>query len=90
MPSVLHPHICSQPDICGGSPCIKGTRIPVRTLVVYALHYGLTPEDLLSYYPHLTLAMIYDALAYYYDNREELDADMAANEIPEAPQPPSP
>ncbi len=80
MPKVVHPHIMSQPDLCGGSPCVKGTRITVRTIVVYVLHHGLAPEDLLSYYPHLSLATIYDSLAYYYDNREELDADMAAND----------
>lgn len=80
MPKVVHPHIMSQPDLCGGSPCVKGTRITVRTIVVYVLHHGLAPEDLLSYYPHLSLATIYDALAYYYDNREELDADMAATD----------
>jgi len=79
MPKVLHPHIMSQPDVCGGSPCIKGTRITVRTIVVYVLHQGIAPEDLLSYYPHLSLATIYDALAYYYDNREELDAEIADN-----------
>ncbi len=82
MPKVLHPHIITQSDICGGSPCIKGTRVPVRTIVVYILHHGLTPEDLLSYYPHLSLAAIYDSLAYYYDNREDVDSDIAANDLP--------
>ena len=80
MPTVVHPHIVSQPNVCGGSPRVKDTRITVRTIVVYVLHHGLAPEDLLSYYPHLTLATIYDALAYYYDNREEIDADIAAND----------
>jgi len=87
MPKVLHPHIVSDLAVCGGSPRIQGTRVTVRTIVVYVLHHGLTPEDLLSSYSHLTLAAIYDALAYYYDNREEIDADLAANETrnPQAP-----
>lgn len=89
MPTVMHPHIVSRPNVCGGSPCIKDTRITVRTIVVYVLHHGLTPEDLLSYYPHLPFGAIYDALAYYYDNREELDADIAANEILDPPGPSS-
>jgi uncharacterized protein (DUF433 family) len=83
MPTINHPHIGQQPDICGGSPCINGTRIPVRIIVAYVLQFGLTPEDLLGYYPHLSLASIYDAIAYYYDNRQALDADLAANEVPE-------
>ncbi len=79
MPKVLHPHVESDPKVCGGSPCIKGTRVTVRTIVVYALHHGVKPEELLSYFPHLSLAAIYDALSYYYDNREDIDAEIAAN-----------
>ncbi len=80
MPKVLHPHIVSDSAICGGSPRIKGTRITVRTIAVYVLHQGVTPEDLLGYYPHLTFAAVYDALSYYYDNRDEIDAEIAANQ----------
>ena len=79
MPRVLHPHIVSDSHLCGGSPRIEGSRIPVRTIVVYVLHHGTTPESLLGYYPQLSLAAIYDALSYYYDNREEIDAEIAAN-----------
>lgn len=79
MPKVLHPHITSDPAICGGSPIIAGTRFTVRSVVVYILHHGDTPEELHAAFPHLSLAAIYDALAYYYDNREEVDADIQAN-----------
>jgi len=88
MPKVLHPHITSAPTICGGSPCLAGTRITVRTIVVYALRYGISPEELLTYYPHVSLAAIYDALSYYYDNREEIERDIAANDALD-PAPPS-
>jgi len=76
MPTVVHPHITSDPNICGGSPCIEGTRITVRTIVIYTLHHGQTPEELLTHYPQLSLASIYDALSYYYDNRAVLDQDI--------------
>jgi len=89
MPKVLHPHIVSDPAVCGGSPRIKGTRIAVRTVTVYMLHHGVSPEDLLGYYPHLSLASIYDALSYYYDNREEIDAEIAANQALDPPEPAS-
>lgn len=79
MPKVMHPHITSDPAICGGSPCIAGTRFTVRAVVVYILRHGDTPEEVHAAFPHLSLAAIYDALAYYYDNREEVDADIAAN-----------
>ncbi len=80
MPKVLHPHIVTDPAICGGSPRIESTRITVRTIVVYALYHGTPPEELINYYPQLTLASIYDALSYYYDNREEIDREIAEND----------
>jgi uncharacterized protein (DUF433 family) len=76
MSTVVHPHITSDPNICGGSPCIEGTRITVRTIAIHALYHGQTPEELLTHYPHLSLASIYDALSYYYDNRDVLDKDI--------------
>ena len=79
MPRVLHPHIVSDPEVCGGSPRIEGTRISVRTIVVYVLHHGTSPEELLTYCPQTNLAAIYDALSYYYDNQEEIDREITAN-----------
>ena len=65
---------------------MEGTRIPVRTIVIYVLHHGSSPEELLNSYPHVSLAAIYDALSYYYDNREEIDAEIAANKALEPPE----
>lgn len=78
-PEILHPHIVKDPKVCGGSPVITDTRFPVRSVVHYILQLGLTPEELIEKFPHLSLAQVYDALAYYYDNREEIDQDMANN-----------
>ena len=76
---VAHPHITSNPQICGGSPIIEGTRFPVRSVVSYILHHGLSPEELVSRFSHLNLAQVHDALAYYYDNRAEIQQDLDAN-----------
>jgi uncharacterized protein (DUF433 family) len=46
---------------------------------MYVLRHGLTPDELIEQFPSLTLAQIHDALAYYYDNREEVDRDLAEN-----------
>lgn len=78
-PSIIHPHITKNPDVCGGSPVIAGTRFPVRSVVFYILKIGLTPEELVEKFPHLSLAQIYDALAYYYDNRSEIEQDILEN-----------
>jgi uncharacterized protein (DUF433 family) len=85
MPKVLHPHITCDPTVCGGSPRIAGTRFSVRLIVDYVLRQGLTPEELKTAFPHLSLAAIYDALAYYYDNREEIDAEVKADDALDLP-----
>jgi uncharacterized protein (DUF433 family) len=76
---ILHPHVALDNGVCGGSPIISGTRFPVRSVVFYALRLGFTPEEIVGRFPHLSLAQVHDALAYYYDNRQEVEADIAAN-----------
>ncbi|GJL58929.1 MAG: hypothetical protein NPIRA03_17860 [Nitrospirales bacterium] len=93
MQKVLHPHITSNPEICGGSPIVVGTRFTVRSVVNYILRYGLTPEELITKFPYLTLAQIHDALAYFYDNQEEINTDFrenSENEVHPQTLPPSP
>jgi uncharacterized protein (DUF433 family) len=80
MAIVTHPHIVSDPTVCGGSPRIEGTRIAVRTVVIATLLQGQAPEQLLQHYPHLSLAAIHDALSYYYDHREAMDREIAQHE----------
>ena len=77
---IAHPHITSDPDVCGGSPVVAGTRFPVRSVVFYVLRLGLTPEEFVHKFPHLNLAQVYDAVAYYYDNRAEIEHDITQNQ----------
>jgi len=74
-----HPYIVSLADYCGGSPVIKGTKFPVRSVVNYVLCQGISPEELVGEFPHLTLAQVYDALSYYYDHKEAIDQDIQEN-----------
>lgn len=56
--------ISVDPTICGGKPCIKGTRIPV-TMVLDLLQDGLSFEQILTdYYPTLTVADIQASIQY--------------------------
>ena len=71
-----HPYIAVHEDFCGGSPIIKGTKFPVRSVVSYVLHQGLSPEEIVGEFTHLTLAQVYDALSYYYDHKEDIDRDL--------------
>lgn len=71
--------IVRTPEIRGGRPRIAGTGVTVRRIVGwYKLGFG--PEEIADKIPHLTLAQVYAALAYYYANQEEIEADMAAEE----------
>jgi hypothetical protein len=38
---------------------------------------GMTPETITLEYPHLTLAQVHAALAYYHANSDEIEADIA-------------
>lgn len=80
MSTATHPHVVTDPEICGGSPRLAGTRITIRTVVIATLLHGRTPEELLQHYPHLSLAAIHDALSYYYDHREVIDREIAEHE----------
>ncbi len=74
-----HPYVVSRKDYCGGSPIIKGTKFPVRSVVSYVLKQGLSPEELLKEFSNLTLAQVYDALSYYYDHQEEIERELREN-----------
>jgi uncharacterized protein (DUF433 family) len=76
--SVIREHIVSTPDTCGGKPRIAGSRIQVKHIVVMHERQGMKPEEIVTEYPHLTLAGIYSALAYYHDHREQINADIRA------------
>ncbi len=67
------------PGICGGRPRIAGTAVSVRRIAGW-WKLGQTPEEIATQIPHLTLAQVYAALAYYLANKEAMDADMAAEE----------
>ena len=59
-----------------GVPLVAGTTMKVVELVTEKLAHGSSPEELQYQHPYLTLGQIYSALAYYWDHRTELDADI--------------
>ena len=65
-------HISIDPDLHHGAPCIKGTRIPVTT-IVGSLADGMTFDEIIATYPQLTMLEVQAALAYAADvMRQEL------------------
>lgn len=68
-------HIESTPGILGGKPRIAGHRIRVSDIVLWHEKRGLSPDEILGIYPGITLADVHAALAYYFDHREEIEAE---------------
>ncbi len=71
--------IVRTPEIRGGRPRIAGTGVTVRRIVGW-YKLGLSPEEIVDRIGHLSLAQVYAALTYYHANREEIDADITAEE----------
>jgi len=59
-----------------GRPLIEGTRTKVIMVVMDQMN-GMSPEQIHDAYPYLSMAQIHAALAYYYDHKAELDAEIA-------------
>ena len=56
-------HVTSNPDVLGGKPIIRGTRISVEMILEW-IASGATRDDILRKYPHLTAIDIEQALSY--------------------------
>ena len=65
--------------VVGGKPRIAGRRISVQNIVVWHERLGKTADEIATEY-NLSLAEIYAALAYYYDNREAIDASIRSDD----------
>ena len=54
-------YITSDPDIMGGQPVVKGTRIPISR-VLYLLKQGYTVEAIHEEYPHVDIEVLNGAI----------------------------
>lgn len=63
MKQALLDRIEINPKVMVGKPVIKGTRIPID-LILKMLSQGISTEEILKEYPHLTKEDIQAALAY--------------------------
>ena len=55
--------ITLKPEVCGGRPCIRDTRIEIA-VILDGLAEGLTEADIIDHYPQLAVEDIRAALAY--------------------------
>ena len=59
-----------------GVAWIGGTKVKVIEVATDKLAHGSSPEEMYFQYPHLSLAQIHAALAYYYEHQAEFDAEI--------------
>jgi uncharacterized protein (DUF433 family) len=63
----------------GGRPRIAGTSIAVASIALLNAS-GRSPQQIISdIYPHITLAQVHAALAYYFVNQEAIDQRVASD-----------
>jgi uncharacterized protein (DUF433 family) len=64
----------------GPKPCILGTRIRVVDILGWHEGQGMSVADIVEEFPHITRGDVYAALAYYWDNKDEVDRWIADDE----------
>lgn len=84
--SFVHPsppqkqHITQTAGVCGGKPCIAGSRIRVLDIYLWHERQGQSPDEIVTQFPQLTLADVYAALSYFWDHHAEMLADIQRDE----------
>lgn len=59
-----------------GVAWIAGANTKVVEVVLDKIAHGWSPEEMRFQHPHLSLAQIHSALAYYYDHADKIDAQI--------------
>jgi uncharacterized protein (DUF433 family) len=67
--------ISVDPNVCFGKPCIRGTRIWV-SLILDFLASGMTIDEIIEEYPHLSNEDVLAAIAYGAEMSRERYVDL--------------
>lgn len=59
-----------------GVAWVDETNVKVKEIVLDQIAYGWAPEEMHYQHPHLSMAQIHAALSYYYEHKDEMDAEM--------------
>lgn len=55
--------VTADRSVCGGKPCIRGTRIYIA-IILDAIADGMTPAEIIDHYPPLAVEDVRAAAAY--------------------------
>src|SRR5207302_1342589 len=75
---VTYPHITKM----AGSPArlARLPRIRVAQIVIDYLNHGWSADEICIHYPHLKLAEVHSAMAYYFDHQVEITSEIEAEQ----------
>ena len=76
----LADRIVMTPEVRGGKPRIAGHRITVADVAICYERMGMSPDEIVSEYPSITLSDVHAALAYYFDHRDDVDREIRDGE----------
>lgn len=72
-------HIEQKQTPSGPQAYLRGTRVAVRHVAAF-LKAGYTMDEITKIgLPHIPPAAIYEAIAYYFDHQDEIEAELTAN-----------
>ena len=66
--------IATNPAVRSGRPYIVGTTLTVADIAI-AKVFGMMEADAIADYYDISLPQVYAALAYYYQHKDEIDAE---------------
>ena len=72
--------VVEKKEVCGGAPVLQGTRIRVSDIVIEYDHNGHTPEEIAREFTTITIADVFSALKYYYENPEKIRKEIEQRE----------
>src|SRR5438128_10933017 len=72
---VTYPHIEKVED--DSARLRRMPRIRVAQIVTDYLNHGWSADEICIHYPHLRLAEVHSAMAYYFDHQSEIEAEIA-------------
>jgi len=75
--TLILPGIVSDPSIRSGRPIISGTRLEVADVAARHTFHGHSADAIASAFD-VTLAQVHAALAYYFEHKIEIDAQLRA------------
>ena len=58
MSEIKTEHIVSRPEVCGGKPCIAGTRMRVQDIYAWRELQGTSADEIASRFEHITMAFV--------------------------------